>query len=232
MFYSAAHVSPLIAATPWLWAARVGVIVAGLGLWHWTQQLIARRTPVTPADGGVIADGIHQLTAGWHRRLQANPRRADALLLVSSLVIDVLGLGLIASAVLGPTFRPFLGLMMLFALRQVCQELCPLPPPPGMIWRSPGFPTLLVTYGVSNDLFFSGHTAIAVFGAATLAAAYGPVGLALGAAIVVFEIVVVLVLRAHYTLDVFAGAVTALWVYSLAGKVAPTADAWLAGLVR
>ena len=101
-----------------------------------------------------------------------------------------------------------------------------------MIWRSPGFPTLLVTYGVSNDLFFSGHTAIAVFGAATLAAAYGPVGLALGAAIVVFEIVVVLVLRAHYTLDVFAGAVTALWVYSLAGKVAPTADAWLAGLVR
>ncbi|MEI6861221.1 MAG: phosphatase PAP2-related protein [Verrucomicrobiota bacterium] len=232
MLSATAYALPLLAAvSPWLWAARVGVIVVGLGLWHWTQQLIARRAPVTPAGGGVIADGIHQLTAGWHRRLQADPRRADALLLVSSLVIDLLGLGLITSAVLGPTFRPFLGLIMLFGLRQFCQALCPLPPPPGMIWRSPGFPSLLVTYGVNNDLFFSGHTAIAVFGAATLATAYGPLGLALGAALVVFEIVAVLALRAHYTLDVFAGAVTALWVYSLTGKIAPVADTWLAGLI-
>ena len=27
------------------------------------------------------------------------------------------------------------------------------------------FPSLLVTYGVSNDMFFSGHTAMAVLGA-------------------------------------------------------------------
>lgn len=211
---------------------RVGVIVVALGLWFWTQRLIGRRPPVVSDDGGVIADGLHQLTAGWHRRLHANPRRADALLIVSSLVIDLLTLWLLVSAVLGATFRPFVGMIMLFASRQICQAFCPLPPPPGMIWRKPGFPSLLVTYGVSNDLFFSGHTALAVFGAATLAAAFGPLGLAAGVAIIFFEIAAVLALRADYTMDVFTGAVTALLVYQLAEKIAPPVDAWLAGVLH
>jgi hypothetical protein len=75
------------------------------------------------------------------------------------------GLSLIAAAIFGRTFAPFLGVLILFALRQVCQSLCTLPPPPGIIWRNPGFPTLLVTYDVGNDFFFSGHTALAVLGA-------------------------------------------------------------------
>ena len=41
-----------------------------------------------------------------------------------------------------------------------------------------------------------------------------------------------LVLRAHYTLDVFAGAVTALAVWILVQHAAPPVDAWLAMLAR
>ena len=40
----------------------------------------------------------------------------------------------------------------------------------------------------------------------------------------------VLVLRAHYTMDVFTGAVTALWVWTVASAIAPGLDRWLAGL--
>lgn len=221
----------LAAVTPGLWALRVGVIVGALGLWFWTQAWLAKRPAEAAADGGTIADGIHRLTAGWHRRLHENPRRANALLIASSLVIDLLGFWLLATAIFGATFEPFLGLMLLFVLRQVCQAFCPLPPPPGMIWRNPGCPTLLVTYGTSNDLFFSGHTAIAVYGSLSLAAALGPVGAGLGGAIIVFEISAVLVLRAHYTLDVFTGAVTALYVHHLAGQLAPVVDGWFGRLV-
>ena len=39
-----------------------------------------------------------------------------------------------------------------------------------------------------------------------------------------FEVVTVLVLRAHYTMDVFTGIVCALWVYSLSGQLAPWVD--------
>jgi membrane-associated phospholipid phosphatase len=120
---------------------------------------------------------------------------------------------------------------MIFALRQLCQTFCPLPPPQGMIWRDPGVPTVLVTYGTSNDLFFSGHTALAVYGATVLATALGPWGIVLGILIALFEIATVLVLRAHYTMDVFAGAVTALYVHTLAWKVAPAVDQWIARIV-
>jgi hypothetical protein len=213
-------------------AARVAVVVVGLALWFLTQWLISRRPArVMGANDGAIGDGIHHITARIHRHFVNNPRQANALLIVSSLVIDVLGLFLIASALFGPSIEPFLGLIMVFALRQICQAFCPLPPPQEMIWRKPGFPALLVTYGVSNDLFFSGHTAIAVFGAAYLATHFGPVGMAAGIAIAVFEISTVLVLRAHYTMDVFAGAVAALYVHRLAADWSPGVDRWIAGVL-
>jgi hypothetical protein len=210
--------------------ARVVAIVIGLALWYLTQALLAKRVPKCPDQQGIF-DGIHHLTRRYHQRLLDHPRKADALLIASSLVIDLLGGFVLALAIVGPTFQPFLGLLMIFALRQLCQMLCPLPPPDGMIWRNPGFPTVLVTYGTSNDLFFSGHTALAVYGATVLATALGPWGIVLGAIVALFEIATVLVLRAHYTMDVFAGAVTALYVHTLAWKFATVVDQWIARIV-
>jgi len=223
-----------LAIAPAIIAARIAAIVLGLGLWFWTQALLARRNPLTDgqSDAGRIGDGIHFLTAKLNRDLNVHPRQANALLISSSLVIDLLGFYLLASAIFGSTIEPYLGLLMLFALRQFCQAFCPLPPPPGMIWRSPGFPAILVTYGTSSDLFFSGHTAIAIYGAATLAGAFGWPGIVLGCAIVLFEAGAVLVLRAHYTMDVFAGIVTALYVHRLAISFAPHVDQWIAHAAR
>jgi hypothetical protein len=48
--------------------------------------------------------------------------------------------------------------------------------------------------------------------------------LAIGSVIAVFEGTTVLILRGHYTLDVFTGIVCALWVYSLGGTIAPWGD--------
>jgi hypothetical protein len=208
--------------------ARVVAVAASLGLWIWTQALLGRRTAPTIGADGAICDGIHQLTARIHARLLKYPERADALLISSSLVIDLLGFYVLGLAIFGRTIEPFLGLFILFALRQFCQAFCPLPPPPGMIWRDPGFPTLLVTYGTANDLFFSGHTAIAVYGAVVLGGSLGPIGMVLGGIIIGFEVSVVLLLRAHYTMDVFTGAITALYVHRLAADWAPVVDRWIA----
>jgi membrane-associated phospholipid phosphatase len=104
------------------------------------------------------------------------------------------------------------------------QALCALPAPPNMIWRYPGFPSLFVTYNVGNDYFFSGHTAIAVFGAIEVARLRRPWLTAFALTVVVFEVATVLILRAHYTMDVFAGAVTALWVAAFCDSIAPRVD--------
>ena len=42
------------------------------------------------------------------------------------------------------------------------------------------------------------------------------------------EAAIVLVLRAHYTMDVFAAALAAFFAYSLGATVAPAVDTWIA----
>jgi hypothetical protein len=213
---------------PWpVIAVRVGLVIVGIVAWYATQALLGKRVPKVAYEVP-LTDGIHVLTRRIHSRYATNVAAGNRLLIISSLVIDLLGAYLLGSAIFGESIRPYVGLVMLFALRQICQMLCPLPAPSGMVWRYPGVPAILVTYGTANDLFFSGHTAIAVYGAATLAGHWGAEGLALGSAIAVFEAVTVLVLRAHYTMDVFTGIVCALWVYSLGGAIAP----WVDGMIR
>lgn len=213
--------------TTWtLWVVRVLVIAAALAAWYWSQKLLGQRQ----APEAHIDDRVHAWTASLNRALHAHPRRANGVLIVSSAMIDLLGLFLLASSILGPTFRPFLGLFILFLLRQICQATTSLPMPRGAIWHDPGFPTLLVTYGTAGDLFFSGHTAIAVYGAIELSRLGDPLWTLLGLFVATFEILIVLVLRAHYTMDVYAGIVTALWVAGVAEVVASIADQTLSSL--
>lgn len=205
--------------------ARLFIVVAGLAAWFASQSLIGSRTPANGPNQ--IGDAILDWTAPVNAWLHAHPGPADALLTVSSLGIDALGLFVIGITIFGGTVRPFFGLVILFGLRQLCQSLVSLPPIEGMIWHDTGVPTLLVTYGVSNDLFFSGHTALAVFGALELAR-LGKSSLVIVAVLLgLFEVGAVLALRAHYTMDVFAGAMTALFVGLVAEKIAAPVDGWL-----
>ena len=207
-----------------LWMLRGVAVVLALIAWFWTQSLIGKRN----FSGAAIGDALHAFTAPVNLYLLQHASAANGLLILSSALIDSLGLFLLARGVFGPSIRPFLSLLLVFTLRQLCQGLCALPVPAGMIWRSPGFPSLFVTYGVANDLFFSGHTAIAVLGAVELASLRRRWLAVLGILIAFFEVATVLVLRAHYTMDVFAGAVAALLVARVSPKLAPPLDRLLA----
>jgi hypothetical protein len=205
---------------------RVLAVIAGLGLWYWTQSLIgARGFPE-----GCVWDALHEATAGLNRWLAEQAWRGDALLISSSLVIDLIGVFLLGSSLFGGSSRPFLGLLVIFALRQASQAMTALAPPDGMIWRDPGVPSLLVTYGVASDLFFSGHTSIAVWGGLEIARLRFRGARALGLFVAVFEATTVIVLRAHYTMDVFTGVVVALLVASQADRWSRPIDEWLRGL--
>lgn len=197
--------------------ARVIITAAVLAVWFWTQHLIGSRP--LPASG--LGDGLHNLFAPWNQYLQVHTSAANALLIVSSAFIDLMGLFLLGRWIFNGAARPFVGLVILMGLRQVCQALCALPPPPGIIWHYPGFPSLLVTYGVAYDFFFSGHTAIAVFAGIELARLKKPWLTFLTVAIVVFEVVTVLVLRAHYTMDVVTGILAALYVSRVLASPTP-----------
>jgi len=188
------------------------VLVAGLiALWFATQKIIgAQGLPE-----GDIGDKIHDWMAPVHQKLLKNKGWARVLLITSSLGIDILGLSVLYLGIFGESFAPIVGLFFILILRQGSQYLTALPAPEGMIWEDPGVPSLFVTYHVANDLFFSGHTALAVYGSLVLASlGYFPLTLA-AVALGLYEIFAVLALRAHWTMDVYAGAVSAVLCFLL-----------------
>jgi PAP2 superfamily C-terminal len=197
-------------------AIRLALTTAALVIWFWTQSLIGTR--VAPASG--IGDRIHMVTAPANLYLQHHATVANALLVISSAIVDVVGIFLLSVWIFRGELRPFAGLVIVLGLRQIMQACVALPAPPDAIWHYPGFPSLLVTYGVANDYFYSGHTAIAVLGAAEVARTGRRSLLALGVGIVLFEAATVLILRAHYTMDVFTGLVTGLYATHLANLFA------------
>src|SRR5712692_632874 len=95
------------------------LVVTGivLALWFWTQSLIGSR--IAPASG--LGDALHNLTAGLNAYFAQNMRAANALLIVSSALIDALGLFLLGRWLFGGSVRPFLGLFLLMAMRQLCK---------------------------------------------------------------------------------------------------------------
>ncbi len=202
---------------------RILITAVALVIWFWTQSLIGSRALA----GSAIGDGILTLTAPLNQYLLDHTTLTDGLLIISSAIIDLLGIFLLGKWIFGRTVRPFLALVILLGLRQVMQALVALPAPPNAIWHYPGFPSLLVTYGVANDYFFSGHTAIAVLGATELARIGKRWLTVTSILIVLFEAAIVLVLRAHYTMDVFTGIVAALFVANLADFLSPRLDSML-----
>lgn len=217
---------------------RAVVVALGIGLWLVSQSLLGARdvavdtaTLEAAARTLTVGDRVHEWTAGWNESLSRDRGLASGLLIVSSVLIDLVACWLFASTIFGRSIRPFLGLLMLFGLRQLCQWVSPLPAPMGMLWFDPGFPSLLVTYEVANDFFFSGHTAMAVYGGIELGRRFGRVGVVGGAAIALFQVVLVLVLRAHYTMDVFTGAVVAVLAAIAAARLAGPLDRWVASVV-
>ncbi len=205
-------------------AVRLIMTAVGIGVWFGTQALISKR----PLPSSGIGDGMHLLTAPLNQYFLQHATAANGLLIVSSSLIDLLAIFVLARWVFGASVRPFLGLLILLGLRQLMQALCALPMPPNMIWHYPGVPTLLVTYSVANDYYFSGHTAIAVFAATELARLGGRWLTMLGVVLAIFEATTVLILRAHYTMDVFTGTIVALYVAYLVERISPPIDRWLA----
>jgi len=199
---------------------RTLLTAVALLVWFYTQSLIGARPSV--ANG--IGDGLHRLTAPLNLYLLVHTSAANALLIVSSALIDLLAIFLLLRWLFGASVRPFLGLFLLMVTRQIVQAFCELPSPPNMIWHYPGFPSLLVTYSVAGDFFFSGHTAIAVFAATEIARLKKNWLTLLAVVVVGFEIATVLVLRAHYTMDVFTGLIVALLVASIVDRLSKPID--------
>lgn len=203
-----------IAPQPWSVRGLQALAVGGAyAAWLVTQHVLEKTRGVVTG----FTDHTHQLLAGVNAYLNAHPSLADVILAVSSLEVDLAALSMVAFFCIRRESRPLLALWLILAMRQLCQVSVSMPPPEGMIWHYPGFPTIVVTYGTSTDFFFSGHMALATLLATELTAQRAPrtkQAIAWGLALV--QAVVILAMRFHYVTDVAAGCLAAVAATQLA----------------
>jgi hypothetical protein len=203
---------------------RLAIIALALSVCEWSEMVVGKR--IHPNS---LVDYMHEFFTPVNAMLHANPHLANVTLAAITLVVDIAGISLIMLAIFGKSIRPFIGICLLYGLRQTVEMMTNLPAPEGMIWRDPGFPSLLVDYHVMTDFFFSGHTAIIVYALAELSILRRGLLTALGIACALIVIAGLFSLRAHYTMDVYAGLVTPLLAFLVASSIAKVLDPMIEG---
>lgn len=210
---------------------RFGLIVfaiAQIVLYFIFQHLIGQR----PAPVCKIHDVLLELFQPVTNFLHNHRIAANIQLIAMNGILDILSLFLIVITLVKRDIRPFFILVIFFSLRQILQLLVKLPIPPEAIWHYPGFPSLLQTYGIASDYYFSGHTGLSLLAFYELSYFRKPWLAYLGFALFVYEAISVLATHGHYTMDVFTAIMTVTCFTDFSFKFAPYINRFLAKVSR
>ena len=144
--------------------------------------------------------------------------------------------GLVVFAIHGKTWRLPMCLTMFYFLRFLIQKTFLMRFPEGYLWRYPGFPSLVVPYGATNDFFYSGH----VGGALVMTLEYRVLATELvnhkmmmrgmqifGYLTIICQIFLMIFLRGHYSIDMITGLIFGHYFHMLASYWAPNFDSFL-----
>jgi len=115
-----------------------------------------------------------------------------------------------------------------YAARLAMRFLYDSAPPELAYWESPGFPSLVVSYGVPTTFFFSDYTGLLMLCANEWKRlGYKKVNYGIYV-LLAYIIFVLMVFRINYSVDIFAGVFFADWVYDYVAKHSEAIDNKLA----
>lgn len=206
------------------WPLLFIILVAGAFIGGLTEHMIGERVPPDCK----IGDLLQAWTAPLNSYVQSYHWLGDTLIIIYSLTGDAIVLTLIACAIVQSSIRPVLPLLVFMILRQTMQLLVSFPSDPGIVWHYPGFPSLFLNYSVKGDFYFSAYVGINILGALEFGEIFKRPWLRtlnfFGAALVAF---IVIVLRSHYTTDIYTSAMTAVFAYLFTEEFIPPVDHFL-----
>lgn len=172
--------------------------------WQISQYLLSVNTPIQQE----IIDESHKMIAGINIFLQNHTNITRIIIIITSLMIDINVLFVCGNSLWKRKYQPLYIIIAGLTLRQICQFFNRLPVPENMIWFHPQIPSLLVTYSVSNDFFFSGHTFIAMLVGSEIIKKPRLLAKIYGFMFIIIEITFVIVTNGHYFMDVYAAIAT------------------------
>ena len=154
-----------------------------------------------------LDDYSHNVTASLHSYFQTNPVLTKFSKISSALLCDALLTAKMYSwTAYGGSWRLPITLVGIYALKAILSSLYKMRFPETSLWDFPGFFSLLVEYGPTNDTHFTLQIAIMVAVCAEYRALRSRLFFVSILAIV-YQSILILVLRGAYMIDVFAAFV-------------------------
>jgi len=154
-----------------------------------------------------------------------NEHFRDFFLFFCSLLLDITFITTLGYWVLhGKSGRLPVTLGVFYGTRAIVQSFWTSPFPEGNWWYSPGIPSLVVPYGRQSDFFFSGHSGFLVICASEWHKLKMPRlrNFVIGTAI--YTILILIIYRTHYSIDVFTGVIFAELCFTKADTHKDTLD--------
>jgi len=179
--------------------------------------------PDNPVPG--IVDKLMDSAAWINRYVLARQNLRDGMLIACSFFMDVMFFSLGAYWIFyGNSSRLIVSTLIFYFVRAAVQQMFLCPYPDNYSWDDPGFPSIVVPYGRSSDFFFSGH-----IGFVTICMSEWlkykkylmAFLLSLGG---IYTAFILLVYRAHYSIDIFTGIIFGSWTHMMIDKVKDDID--------
>jgi len=113
----------------------------------------------------------------------------------------------------GRSFRLPLTYTMFYGIRVICQNIYAMKAYDGFYWDYPGFPSLVVPYGATNDFFYSGHIGCCMLVFLEFSR-MGWMKLRFGCLFTMAcQVLLMIITRGHYSIDMIAGFFIAHYCY-------------------
>jgi len=206
------------------WPLLFLIMFAGILISLFSEHLIGDKIPPTCH----IGDALQDLLSPLNIYVSSREAVGNLLIILYSIFGDAIVLILIACAIVKSSIRPVLPLLVFMVLRQAMQLLVSFPVDPGLIWHYPGIPSLFLNYDISGDFYFSAYVGINILGALELQEIFRKKWLTTLNFLIAFLIIIIdMILRAHYTTDVYTSIITAVFAYLFTQQFVPPADHFL-----
>jgi len=148
------------------------------------------------------------------KHLAENLQLRDLVLLSGFLNLDILVLVFLAYYTKhGNSFKPFICFLFFYGLRAAFQTIFLLDYYPLYLFTYPGFRSLTVPTSRAADFFFSGHTGCAFLLALNFKSWKEPKLFYYGCFVTAMQMLVMTVVRAHYSIDVIFGFLVSHYVW-------------------
>ncbi len=199
------------------------LLIGGLWFYFFTQGLIGNVVPSTC----LIGDRLQALTASGNAFLLTHPNWANGLIILYATLGDIYLLFFFIAALWTRSFRMAIPLFVFLAGRQIVQLLVTLPLPEHLIWHYPGFPALFASYNITHDFYFSAYIGINLLVTLELLKYRIKWLTIVGFLIVTIEAIASVLLRIHFTTDIYTSIIFAIFIYLYVSPLSDRIGEWV-----